>query len=152
MSYDLLVFDPNDAPRNLAAFKEWWHQQAEWGEGHSYDDPAATTPSLRAWFDEIRQTFPPMNGPLASNDYDDARVTDYSIGHHLIYAAFAWTEAENAYPIVRDLAVKHSVGFYDASGDEGDGEIFFPGDVLRAPSGGAWREVAKEFRDLKDNQ
>jgi hypothetical protein len=148
MSYDLLVFDPGNAPRDRAAFREWWDRQAEWSENHGYNDPSVTTPELKAWFDEIRQTFPPMNGPHATNDYDNPRLTDYSIGRHVIYAAFAWSVAEDAYPVVRQLAVKHRVGFYDASGDEGDGEINFPGDGLRPPSGGAWREISKQFREL----
>jgi hypothetical protein len=150
MSYDLLVFDPDNPPRDRAAFREWWHHQAEWSEDHGYNDPSVTTPELKAWFDDIRQTFPPLNGPLASNDYDDPRLTDYSIGQHVIYAAFAWSEAENAYPLVRELAVKHGVGFYDASGDEGDGEIHFPGDSLRPPSSGAWREISKQFRETSN--
>ncbi|MGN6268608.1 MAG: hypothetical protein ACTHM0_01790 [Sphingomonas sp.] len=147
MSYDLMVFDPEEAPHDRAAFLEWYKQTTEWSEGHSYDDPNNTTLGLRNWFDDIRRTYPPMNGPLATDDYDNLKVTDYSIGHHAIYAAFAWSEAEEAYPVVRELTVKHAVGFYDVSGDEGDGEIHFPGDKLRPPSGGAWRAIAKDFKD-----
>ena len=146
MSYDLLVFDPAVAPKDRQAFLEWWHGVGEWTEGHSYDDPAVTTPGLRDWFDEMRERFPAMNGPFASQDYDNPCVTDYSICLNAIYAAFAWSQAEEAYPVVRELAVKHAVGFYDASGDEGDGEIYFPGDALRPASNGQWRQVAADFR------
>lgn len=111
MSYDLMVFDPAEAPHDRAAFLEWYKQTTEWSEGHSYDDPNNTTLGLRNWFDDIRRTYPPMNGPLATDDYDNLKVTDYSIGHHAIYATFAWSKAEEAYPVVRELAVKHAVGF-----------------------------------------
>ncbi|MFM9851948.1 MAG: hypothetical protein ACKVOJ_03940 [Sphingomonadaceae bacterium] len=152
MSYDLLVFDPSVAPRDRHDFIAWWEEQAEWGEEHSYDDPKNTTPELSAWYEEMRKTFRNMNGSGSPSDDElmipgvEDRLSDYSIGHHAIYVNFPWSEAEVAYPLVRDLAVKHRVGFYDASGDEGDGEIYFPGDTLRPPSQGKWREVSADFR------
>ena len=66
-----------------------------------------------------------MNGPLASDDYDDPRVTDYSIGSQVIYGAFAWSEMEDAHNMARELCTKHQVGFYDVSGRDG---ILFPDD------------------------
>ena len=141
-----MVFNPADALRDRKHFLEWYERTTEWSEGHSYDDPATTTLNLRAWFDQIRLTYPPMNGPLASKDYDNLRVTDYSIGHHAIYAAFAWSQAEEAYPLVRQLAVEHAVGFFDASGN---GEVHFPGDQLGPLSGGTWRDVAKNFKEAQ---
>ena len=152
MSYDLLVFDPKDAPRERAAFAAWWDRTAQWGEAHSYDDPINTTPELRAWYEEIRETYRNLNGPGSPTDDElmipgvEDRLTDYSIGRHAIYAAFGWPEAENAYPLVREMAFKHGVGFFDASCDESEPEIYFPGNTLRSPSGGKWREIAADFR------
>ncbi len=80
---------------------------------------------------------------------DDPHVTGYSFGKHLIYVDFRWSVAEEAYEAVRRLAIEHRVGFYDVSGDEGDGEIYFPGDAPMPPSGGVWREVADKFRSLE---
>jgi hypothetical protein len=152
MSYDLLVFEPSAAPREREDFLAWFSKQAEWTEQHSYDDPAVTSDRLRAWHQDMAVEWPSMNGPsFQEANIDSPRLTDYCIGRSVVYASFAWSEAENAYPIVRQMAVKHCVGFYDASGDEGEGEIYFPGDVLLPPSGGAWREVAKQFRELKDD-
>jgi hypothetical protein len=155
MSYDLMVFDPQTAPRESAAFKDWYHRQAEWSEGHSYDDPVVTTPDLRSWYEAIRLIFPNMNGPGAPTDEElmtpgvEDRLAGYSIGRHVIYADFRWTEAEEAYATVRRLAVEHNVGFYDVSGDEGDGEIHFPGEELRPESAGAWRDVSRQFQELQ---
>ncbi len=152
MSYDLLVFDPHSAPRDRAAFLEWWELTAQWTEGHSYDDPEITTPELRAYYNDLRATFRNLNGPGSPTDEELEipgvvdRLTDYSIGYQVIYAAFPWSEAEVAYPLVRDLAVKHRVGFFDASCDEPEPEIYFPGDILRPPSGGSWRQIAADFR------
>jgi hypothetical protein len=102
----------------------WYKNQTQWSEGHSYADPAVTTAALRAWFEEIRSEFPPLNGPMASDDCDNPKVTDHCIGRHVIYSAFRWPVAESAYLTVRELAMKHRVGFYDVSGAEG--EILLP--------------------------
>jgi hypothetical protein len=70
------------------------------------------------------KSFPPMNGPLASNDVDDPKVTDYSLARSIIYAAFAWSQAERAHGRTMELAAKHHVGFFDVSSKEG--AIWFP--------------------------
>ena len=125
MSYDLMVFEPTAAPTDRDAFMAWYGEQTKWSEGHSYDDPAVTTAALRAWFMEIIETFAPMNGPLSDPDADDATVTDYSVGREVIYAAFAWSKAENAREVVFRLAAKHAVGFFDVSTDNGG--VWLPG-------------------------
>jgi hypothetical protein len=149
LSYDLMVFDPLEAPRDRAHFIEWYRLTTEWSEGHDYNDPKETAPALRAWYEDIRRIFPNMNGPGAPSDEEIGkfghRMADYSFAHHAIYVTFAWSVAEDAYQTVRETAVAHKVGFYDVSGDEGDGEIYFPGDHLRPPSQGAWRSVAHDF-------
>jgi hypothetical protein len=125
LSYDLMVFEPSAAPRQREVFLEWYHDQTNWAEPHSYNDPKVTSPRLAAWFSDMIKTFPPMNGPLRSDAIDDPRLTDYSIGSVVIYVAFAWSQAEAAYPEVRRLATIHRVGFLDVSGDS---EIAFPAD------------------------
>ena len=130
MSYDLMVFDPAAAPRERAAFMDWYDTQSEWAEGHDYDDPAVTTPALRAWFMEMIKTFPAMSGPYAAADDEDAeedsRFCEYCIGKSLIYASFAWSQQAAAYQTMRELAIRHGVGFFDVSGDVDTSEIRFP--------------------------
>src|SRR5215470_11256866 len=79
MSYDILVFDPAHAPKEREAFLQWWDAQAEWSEPHPYNDPAFTTPSLRAWFMEMIERFPALGGPYAASR--DRRAADYCIGY-----------------------------------------------------------------------
>jgi len=124
MSYDLMVFDPTAVSPIRKDFMAWYGEQTKWSEGHNYQDHSITTDGLKAWYQEIIEHFPPMNGPLASEDFDDPKVTDYSIGKHIIYSAFAWSVAEQAHPMMRNLAIKHSIGFFDVSAN--DGEILFP--------------------------
>ena len=125
MSYDLMVFERTKAPQKRKEFLVWYDKETEWSEEHGYDDPAVTSPALRNWYEEMIKTFPNMNGPDAPDDeLDDedaeAHLTDYSIGHHVIYAAFSWSVADEAYEKMKELAHKHGVGFYDVSGDDGD--------------------------------
>ncbi len=131
MSYDLMVFEVKDAPTNKQAFMEWYEQQTEWEEEHSYEDPAVSSEGLRNWFMDMIKTYPAMNGPFAPTDeeieeldeHKEAYLTDYSVGRSVIYAAFGWSLADQAYPVFRELAQKHHVGFFDASGD---GDIILP--------------------------
>ena len=149
MSYDLMVFDPEVAPRERSAFRAWYQQQTQWTEDRDYSDPAGTTQSLLRFYHAIREHYPAMNGPDATQDDDLIdRAGDYSIGASMIYATFPWSLAEEVYPRFRAAAVDCGVGFYDVSGDEGGGEIYFPGDTPHPPSQGAWRDVAAEFRQL----
>lgn len=108
---------------------EWYDQQTRWTETHGYDNPDVPTAALRAWIGEMIKTFPPMNGPLASDDVDDPTVTDYSVGQTVIYGAFAWSEVEPAYEHMKRLAEKYRVGFFGVSSNEGD--LWFP-----TPDGG----------------
>ena len=125
MSYDLLVFEPSVAPSEREAFLEWFDAQAQWSEGHSYDDSKVCSAALQRWFEDMRISFPPMNGPLAaSGDLDDPRVTDHCCGRNVIYSAFASSVGSAAYKRMRELAVLHQVGFFAAS--ESDGELLFP--------------------------
>src|SRR5690606_41938535 len=55
MSFDLMVFDPGVAPRERAAFMQWYEQQNEWAEDHDYDDPALASPALQRWFADMVQ-------------------------------------------------------------------------------------------------
>ena len=102
----------------------WFNNQTEWEEDHNYDDPEVASKEMRTWFLEMIETFPAMNGPYAHDDVNNSKMTDYSIGKDVVYAAFAWSEAENAYPKMLELAEKHRVGFFDVSANEGN--IFFP--------------------------
>jgi hypothetical protein len=138
MSYDLMVFDPAAAPSSKPEFLTWYEQQTEWTEGHSYDDPAVTTPKLRLWYQTMIADFPPMNGPHRSDDFDDPRVSDYSVGQSVIYVAFSWSQAELAYEAVRRAAEVAGVGFFDASG--ADAEIWLPGQKAAAKPG-FWRRL-----------
>lgn len=119
MSYDLMVFKPEAAPADGTDFMKWYQQQTQWLEGHDYDDPTVSDSRLQAWFLDMIIFFPQMNGPFADEeaDIDDARLTDYSIGQEVIYAAFAWSVAADARHLVVALAEKHKVGFFDVSDD-----------------------------------
>lgn len=112
-----MVFESDAAPPTHAEFVDWCAQQTKWSEDHGYNDPALSSENLQAWFQEIVQIFPPMNGPFAKEPLqkDEASSSDYAIGADFIYASFAWSKAESAYMTVARLAEKHSLGLFNAS-------------------------------------
>lgn len=126
MSYDLAVFDAEAAPLQRADFLDWYEARMEGDDGEEQDDPARATPALRSWFTEMIRKYPPMNGPLAPEALpeDDLLVSDYTVGPHLIYVAFAWSKAEQAHEDMKTLAARHRVGFFDVSSDAG--EVWVP--------------------------
>ena len=121
-----MVFDMDQAPKGREEFMAWYDQQTEWAEDHSYGDPKVSAPALREWFLEMIATYPAMNGEYAPKGIpdDDSSIVDYSTGKSVIYAAFPWTVAEQAYQDVFRLAAKHGVGFFDASSELG--EVWLP--------------------------
>ena len=142
-----MVFDPVAAPRDRASFKAWYEKVVDWPDDDSTYDPATPSTALRSWYGAMLQGWPSMQEIDDDDpDFDSPKVTGYSFHPHAIYIDFRWSVAEEAYDATRRLAVAHGVGFYDVSGDEGDGEIYFPGDTLQAESNGGWRQVAADFR------
>jgi predicted DNA binding CopG/RHH family protein len=125
MSYDLMVFEPSRAPRERKEFIDWFEQQVQWSEDHEYNDPSVCSESLQRFYSELSKHFPNMNvdDEIEESGTED-RLTDYSLGSAVIYAAFAYSVAKEAYTTMRNLAIKHKVGFFDVSTD--DGEIIFP--------------------------
>jgi len=112
MSYDILVFDPAHAPSEREAFLEWWDGRDHWSEPHSRNDPAFTTPKLRAWFFDMIERFPALNGPYAVSR--DQRSADYCIGYHVIYVAI-WFDKQATHERAFELAGEHTLGFFEAS-------------------------------------
>jgi hypothetical protein len=124
MSYDLMAFRPESAPRTRNEFMNWFEKQARWEEEHDYNDPAIASPELQDWFHTMIKTFPALNGPYSSDDFDNDRLSDYCTGKEVIYVAFGWTVAEQAYSIMKKNAEEHNVGFFDVSAKLG--AIMFP--------------------------
>ncbi|KAD3633059.1 hypothetical protein [Arthrobacter yangruifuii] len=124
MSYDILAFDADSVTDT--DFPAWWREQSSWSESHSYDDVAVTTPALREFYRELIAAFPPMNGPGSPTDDEfdedpelETRVTDYTIGTAVVYAAFAWSHDAEARSLFTSLAAKHGVAVALVSdGDE----------------------------------
>lgn len=112
-----MVFNIAAAPKTGSEFNDWFEHQTEWSEDHSYDDPKVTTKELRDWFMEMIINFPALNGPhkLPDTDprIDEDSITDYSVGSDVIYAAFAWSVADEVYSHALELAAKHNVGILD---------------------------------------
>ena len=118
MSYDLMVFEPEAAPKDHGAFMDWYFNLTKWTDG-PYDDLSRTSARLRAWVDGMRRTFPDINDPEAEAHLQDGDgvLSDYSIGRQFVYAGFAWSKAVAAAGEAERLAKLHGVGFFDVSSD-----------------------------------
>jgi len=116
MSYDLMVFEPEAAPKSHHDFMEWYFQLTKWNDG-PYDDPKQTSARLRAWVQGMQRTFPDMNTPEAEIHLqdDDGVLADYTIGRQFVYAGFAWSKAVVAAGEAERLAKLHAMGFFDVS-------------------------------------
>jgi hypothetical protein len=112
VSYDIFAFDITALSPDEDVLA-WYQKQAEWSEPHSYDDPAVTTPKLRALYRDLIAVFPPMNGPDAPDD--DEAMTDYSIGTHIVYVGFRWSQADQAREAFIRLGAQHRVGVCEIS-------------------------------------
>lgn len=127
MSYDLMVFEISKAPKTKEEFMAWYEEQTQWSEDHSYNDPKIASPALKDWYEKMKKTFMPMNESSSAEENldedEESYLTDYSISSSVIYAAFSWSKAEEAYTLTTELAQKCGVGFFDVSGD---GDIVMP--------------------------
>ena len=61
-----MVFEPEAAPREHAAFMPWYFELTKWNDG-PYDDPGRSSHRLRAWITEMQRTFPDMNSLEAAD-------------------------------------------------------------------------------------
>ena len=135
MSYDVLVLDKHKRFKTSDEFLAWYDQVTKWDEDIDYNDYRHATPSLQSWFLEMKDIVRPMNGEFAPPDDEfdcgDYKEADYTIGKDHIYVAFAWSDAERVYPLVKELAKKHDVAFFDVSGS---GDLIYPdGTILNIP-------------------
>jgi hypothetical protein len=117
VSYDLMVFESEAAPRDHDEFLKWYTAQTEWNEDKSYCDPGVSSPRLQSWLADMYRSYPPMNGPGAASELpeDESTLADYSIGEQIVYVGFAWSKAQAAYEDVFRLAAQHHLGFFDVS-------------------------------------
>lgn len=125
MSYDLVLFERNKEIKNYETFLAWLEVQTGWEEERDYNDVIGTAPRLVEGFMKLKKQFPPLNGPHSLSDeeaFGDAEterhLTDYSIGSEIIYAAFGWSVAKEAYRETKMVADACQLGFFDSqSGD-----------------------------------
>jgi len=135
MSYDLMVFEKTKVPKTKVEFMKWYSIQTEWSEDHDYQTPSVASQKLQNWYNAIKSYFPPMNGVDSPTDEQieedeelENRLADYCIGRDVIYVAFAWSKADEAYKLTKQLSKQYDVGFFNVSAI--DGEIVLPDGTL----------------------
>lgn len=100
--------------------KSLWHgMKSKWNgeEEHDYQTISVSSPALQNWFMEMKENsrpwieYAPNDDALDDDENLELHMVDYSIGYNVIYAAFSWSVADEAYELMRSLAQKHKVGF-----------------------------------------
>lgn len=141
MSFDLMVFDVDKAPKTKTEFLQWYKEVTDWKEGNMYDDITISSPSIQQWYYEMIKTYPPMNGQFSPTDEEleeieglEERMTDYSIGDSFIYMCFAWSVADKAYDAAVKAAFNSGLGVFYLSASEEDMKIILPDDTLMTDS------------------
>ena len=54
-----MVFEKAQAPNNKTEFIKWYENQVEWKEDHNYDSIEVSSATLKNWFMDMIQVFPP---------------------------------------------------------------------------------------------
>lgn len=128
MSYDLMVFSKKKRFKKYEKFIKWYYEVTEWDEDYlDHNDYRHAIPELQQWFLAMKDIVPPLNGEFALSDEElvkgEFKEADYSIGREAIYVAFAWSDAEKAYQLVKEKAKEFDLAFFDPSGD---GRVIYP--------------------------
>ena len=114
--YDLMVFEPEVAPKDYDAFLAWFAEEMACDEGHAYNDSRVTSEKLRAWYRDMLLVFPSGADEFEENspgDYEEDSYSGYSIGRHFIYVIFVPAMTETALRTTFDLATKHGLGLFE---------------------------------------
>lgn len=129
MSFDLVAFEAGIAPRSNDELEEWYGELLEQEVvSHDRADPQTLSPGLRGFYEEMRGTFPAMNGPDADPAAETDRLVDYECHPAMVYMTFRWSQVDLAMKLGRKLARKHRVGLLNPQGESYF--VFRPGGVL----------------------
>jgi hypothetical protein len=153
MGYGLAVFEPKQELRDRRTFLDWWEMRTSWKDGLDYNNPSNATPKLRAWFDAMLPTFPPLNGPMRTTNVLEGGTgweADYTIARELIYVEFPSGKGGVAYETCKHLAAQFSVGFFEAS--ESPSAAFFPSEDGTLEKVHEGREVPQWVEKLREEQ
>jgi hypothetical protein len=132
MSFDLMVFNPDAAPKDHNEFLTWYEEATEWEDDGTYNNPASAHPKLYQWYKDMQEEFPDMNGEYSDEHIESvgSNATGYSFGPNIIYIDFRWSVADRGAEVALTLAQKHTIGFFDPQSET----IYFPsGDSYLLP-------------------
>ena len=147
MSYDLMVFDPDLAPRK-AEIGDWHRNMMDEDERDfqvAFDPASGQSSRLSAFYDDMRLHFPAMNGPdaVSDDDVDNEQITGYAFYPGFIYMDFRWSAAEAGSNAVWALAEKYGLGLFDPQ-DPDDGVMLRGRPGRKSRAGVSW--FARLFR------
>jgi len=107
----IYVFDDRAAPTQLDR-REWIKREVEVAPKYGYDSPKTSSPRLRRWFEDMRNSFP----LIGDAHPDDPFGTEYCFFGNVIDANFASSVGEQGILEAWRIAEKH--GLRLLAGDE----------------------------------
>lgn len=126
MSYDICVFNRKRAPIHKNDFLKWYERIMEWNGDSGFDDISVASKELQEWYSFMLKHYPAMNGRDAEESQQcyakakgvdvDAAIddsADYSIDNNLIYVAFGYSQAKDAYKLAIGKAKELGLGIFD---------------------------------------
>ncbi|MEO0612906.1 MAG: hypothetical protein AAFY83_06305 [Pseudomonadota bacterium] len=120
MSFDLTFFLATAAPKNADEFDEWLDAD----DDVEMIDPKNLSKTLKAWYDQVKVNYPPLNGPDAAydDDLENPNVIDYYFSKDRIETGITYSTSQNAVEELLTAAGKHGIGVFDPQ----DGSVYFP--------------------------
>ena len=119
MSFDLMVFDADIAPKDKKGFREWFEQEAGEQGPESSDLPEiCKNDAFRAFYEQMAEVFTPFNGPDAVHLPENAsqlrilRTGEYSFRRHSAYMCFGWPAQDFARAACSTFSKELGLGFY----------------------------------------
>ena len=114
MSFDQLVVDPARVPCDShEAFMRWYDEV--FPEQSAVEDVSECTEAIAAFYNEITESMPDLNGPDFDEDEDEDDAAEYDLQADSVYLACSWMPGADE--LAPTLARKHQLAYVDVGGD-----------------------------------
>lgn len=121
MTYIVALFDNTVVEHTKEAILAWYREETSWQKDIDYFNYRTVhSLDMKLCFAELMQIFPPMLGELAPSadkiDNDpklEEKVAEYTFTESMIYMVFSKSKEIEACALLKKLANKHHVGYFD---------------------------------------
>jgi hypothetical protein len=118
VSYDLIAFDPTEAPADRLEFLDWIQRAFRSTDGNTNADIATLSLGLQAWHREMRERYPHDYDPHAwpPGTYSVSKHASYRFTKHAVSVSVAWDDTGPAFHRAKKAAMACGLGLFEVSG------------------------------------